>query len=443
MDQGAGPADDVHMFGQGGRDGGRWVAGVAGLLALVLLTAIGVAALRSDTASADTVLARGSDARVVLEDGTPVAVEVGGRIPTGATVTAGRTGAVLETRDREVHLGGGTEVTVRDGVRQVLRRGFVLVDAAGDAPGVELETAAATVTTADDSLVRVDGGLLVRVGVLRGDAAGVRPTARRTTTELDTYFQVQVAPGALPGTTTPFVLTPGDAYERDLASELVRADEDLTALASRLDTDGGAGRVVMTALRADVPTGPALAAGAPGSEGTLGYLIATAAPQSDPLAQRYARVRELRDLGGSWGVVAAIVEAEVGRVGAALGALLDPDTVPVLAGGPLDLDAVLDPEGSGTPGQPGGPAGPADRDAQPRPTSPPRDEGEPEPTRGPTPPPTPADPVVDLVEEVVQTVLDLVSPSPSPKPLVTVPQLPLVLPTAAPTLPVPLPALPG
>lgn len=438
MDRRAGPVDDVHMFGQDGRAGSGWVAGVAGLLAVVLLTAVGVAALRSDTASADTVLARGSDARVVLEDGSAVAVEVGDRIPAGATVTAGRTGAELETRDREVHLGGGTEVTVRDGARQVLRRGFVLVDAS-DAPGVELETAAATVTTADDSLVRVDGGPLVRVGVLRGDAAGVRPTARRTSTELDTYFQVQVAPGALPGATTPFVLTPGDAYERKLASELVSADEDLTALASRLDTDGGAGRVVMTALRSDVPTGPALAAGAPGSEGTLGYLIAAAAPGTDPLAERYTRVRELRDLGGSWGVVAAIVEAEVGRVGAALGALLDPDTVPVLAGGALDLDAVLDPSGSGTTDpERGDLAPPSDRDGRPRPTSPPGDDGEPEPTESPAPPPGPADPVVDVVEEVVETVLDLVSPSPAP--LVTVPQLPVVVPT--PTL-LPLPVLPG
>ncbi|MCW2681480.1 MAG: hypothetical protein JWM62_2881, partial [Frankiales bacterium] len=358
MDRQAPRVDDVHMLGQDGRAGSGWVAGVAGLLALVLLTAVGVAALRSDTASAETVLARGSDARVVLEDGTSAAVEVGGRVPNGATVTAGRTGAVLETRDREVHLGGGTAVTVLDGVRQVLRSGFVLVDASDDAPGVELTTAAATVTTADEALVRVDGGPLVRVGVLRGDAAAVRPTARRTTSQVPTYFQVQVAPDGLPAPATPFVLTPGDAYERALASELVTADEDLTALASRLDTDGGAGRVVMTALRADVPAGPALGAGAPGSEGTLGYLIAAAAPGTDPLAERYAEVRGHRDSGGSWGVVAAIVEAEVARVGAALGALLDPDTVPVMAGGPLDLGEVLA-SGSSTPGQqPAGPAAP-------------------------------------------------------------------------------------
>lgn len=439
------------MLGQDGRAGTGWVAGIAALLAVVLLTAVGVAALRSDTASADTVLARGSDARVVLGDGSPASVEVGERIPTGATVTAGSTGAVLETRDREVHLGGGTSVTVRDGVRQVLRSGFVLVDAS-DAPGVQLETVAATVTTADDSLVRVDGGPLVRVGVLRGDAAGVRPTARRTSTELPTYYQVQVVPGALPGVATPFALSPGDAYERDLASELVSADEDLTALASRLDMDGGAGRVVMTALRAAVPTGPVLAAGAPGSEGTLGYLIAAAAPGSAPVGERYAAVRGLRELGGSWGVVAAIVEAEVERVGAALGALLAPDTVPVLAGGELDLSAVLDPSsGESAPDVPGGPDAPNAPDAAPRPSS--GSGGGARPTSSPTPAPGPEEPVVDVVEEVVDTVLDLVSPSPQPPlvpvplPPVTSPQpvpagVPTPVPTLAPELPLQLPTLP-
>lgn len=416
------------MTGQDGRADRGWVAAVASLLALVLLAAVGVAALRTDPASADTVLARGSDARVVLADGTATTVEVGDRVPVGATVSAGRTGAVLSTRDREVHLGGATEVTVVDGVRQVLRRGFVLVDASGGAPGLQLETAAATVTTPDDGLVRVDGGPLVRVGVLRGAAAAVRAAQRRATSEVPTYFQVQVAPGALPGTTSPFVLTPGDAYERDLAADLVRADEDLTALASRLDADGRAGRVVMAALREGLPAGPVVPAGAPDSEGTLGYLIAAASP-GPSLADRYAEVRDLRDRGGSWGVVAAIVDAGVGRVGAALESLLDPGTVPVLAGGALDPGTLLLPGGDGsaqapqddTPGEPQRPAA----SSGPRPTPSPGPG-----SASPTPQPGPLTPVTDVVDTVVDTVLDLISPSPRPPaPLLVVPT---PLPAAAP-----------
>lgn len=425
------------------------MAGVSGLLALVLLAAVGVAALRSDTASADTVLQRGSDARVVLQDGSEAAVEVGDRVPTGATVTAGRTGAVLATRDREVHLGGSTAVTVVDGARQVLRSGFVLVDASGDAPGVELETAAATVTTSDDSLVRVDGAPLVRVGVLRGDAAAVRAAARRVTSRVPTYFQVQVATGGLPGTTSPFVLTPGDAYERDLAADLVRADEDLTALASRLDTDGSAGRVVMTALRTDVPAGPPLPVGAPGSEGTVGYLIAAASPGARPLSDRYVRVRELRDAGGSWGVVAAIVAADVDRVGAALSALLQPGTVPVLAGGPLDVGSLLVPGGGSAPQDGSGTQGDEPGDQPRRPGGGGGGGGGGGRGGGSTPRPMPTavtsspapgelDPVLDVVDEIVDRVLDVVSPSPSPAaPLPAPDKAPVPAPSAAaPALPV-------
>lgn len=280
------------------------------------------------------------------------------------------------------------------------------------------------------------------MGVLRGDAAAVRAAARRATSEVATYFQVQVAPGGLPGATSPFVLTPGDAYERVLAAELVSADEDLTALASRLDTDGTAGRVVMTALRDGVPAGPALPAGAPGSEGTLGYLIASAAPGGD-VARQYGEVRDLRARGGSWGVVAAIVEAEVGRVGAALGALLDPGTVPVLAGGPIDLTQVLQPSGGGAPQRPGAPAGPGQPGAQPQP-SPGGGGGGPAPSPVPSPTAGPADPVTgpvtDLVEEVVDTVLDLVSPSPFP--VVQVPvKVPVVQPSPVATLQVQVPTV--
>jgi hypothetical protein len=415
MDPAAAGVDDVHMPGQDGRAGTGWVTAVAALLACVLLSAVGVAALRSDTASADTVLQRGEDVRLVLEDGTSRTASEGDRVPPGATVTAGVTGAELATRDRVVHLGGDTSVTVLDGARQVLRSGFVLVDAPGRAPGVELQTASGTVTTAQGSLVRVDGGSLVRVGVLRGDAAAVRAAGRRATSDVDAYFQVQVPQGGLPGARSPFVLTPGDAYERVLAADLVRADEDLTALASRLDADGAVGRVVMTALRADVPGDPAPAAGAPGSESALGFLIARASDDDAPVAERYRTVRGYRSEGGSWGVVAAIVDAEVDRVSAALGALLDPGTVPVLASGPLDVGTLLDPS------EPQAPAG-----------------------SGPSPdrPAAPADPVEEVVEEVVDTVLDMVSPSPSVPPVLSVPvQAPVLAPTPVATLDVRLPPL--
>jgi hypothetical protein len=433
------------MLGQGGRAGDRWVAGVAGLLAVVLLAAVGVAALRTDTASAETVLARGADVVLDLVDGTSRQAVEGERVPRGATVRAGRTGAELQTRGREVHLGGYAAVTVLDGARQVLRAGFVMVEARR-APGLELRTDAGIVTSADGSLVRVDGGSLVRIGVLRGDAAAVRAVDRQATAEVPTYFQVQVPAGGLPGSPTPFVLTPGDEYERVLAADLVRADEDLNALASRLDSGGPVGAVVLTALRAEVPAGPVPASGAPSSEGALGFLLAQAAsvPDAD-LAARYERVRELRGAGGSWGVVAAIVDAEVGGVGAALNALLEPGTVPVIASQPFDPTAALagSAAGAGSVSDPGaGGTGPLPV-SSPDPTSPPPPPGGGGGGGSPSPRPSPSSsvqPVTDVVEDVVETVRELISPSPSPS-STSRPALPAPLSSPAP-LPAPLPPPP-
>ena len=422
--------DDQGMLGQDGRPDAGWVAAVSASLALVLLSGVAVAVLQGGTASADTVLARGAGAVLELPDGTERPAVEGETVPRGATLRAGVTGARLDTRDREVHLGGATAVTVVDGASQELREGFVLVDAA-DAPGLELRTGGALVTVEDDSLVRVDGGGLARVGVLRGEPAQVRPAGRSAATEVPTYFSVQVPTGGTPSSAVPFALTPGDAYERLLAAELVMADADLTALGSQLDAGGTAGRTVLAALNRAVPTeqAPVLPVAAtagtpaPAGERALGFLVAAAAGGDDPLPTRYADVRELRGRGGSWGVVAAIVAAPVDRVGSALSGLLDPQAVPVVAGQPLDVGALLDglvePGAAGAPGAPGpagDPAAPGQADAPDGPAAPTDPGGDPGTGTPPLveePPPVPL-PTTPVVEEVVDTVLDLLDPSPAP-----------------------------
>ncbi|MCW2613291.1 MAG: hypothetical protein JWN08_285, partial [Frankiales bacterium] len=345
------------MAGQAGQPtwASRAVVALAGLLAVVLLTAVGVAALRSSSvADADTVLEEGVGVRLELADGTAREGVVGERVPRGATVRAGTAGAVLQTRERRVFLGQATALTVLDGARQSLDAGYVMVEAS-DGPGLELTTTAAVVTAADGSLVRVVAGPLVRVGVLRGDAARVRAAGRQATTEVPRFYQAQVAPGGLPTEATPLLLT-GDAFEMRLARELYDADRDLNALARRLDTVGEAGPAVLAVLSSVVPTA-APVPGAPGSERALGFLLA-AASDPDQAGEAYTEVRGLRTAGGSWGVVAALVGTTPNEVSAVLGALLAPDAVPVLASGPVGpgsssaadlLPLLLDPTGPGAP----------------------------------------------------------------------------------------------
>ena len=431
------------MRGQGGQERSKAVVALAGLLAIVLLGAVGFASLSTSTANADTLLVSGADAVLVLADGTTSRAVVGEVVPRGATLQAGGTGAVLATLDRRVHLGQATTVTVVDGDSQILRDGFVFVDAT-EGPGVAMTTEAAAITTRDDSLVRVDAGPLLRVGVFAGPAASVRAEGRRAATDVPRYYQVQVAQAGLPGEPTPLLLT-GDRYERDLARDLYDADRDLNALADRLGTAGQAGPVVLS-VRTAALTGPetAAVAGMPVNDRALIFLIATALGGDDPLADRDARVAALRTAGGSWGVVAAIVETSPNDVSAVLGRLLLP-VVPVLASAPLVLSGLTEP--STTPasapssGSATGTAGPSSNGSNgsapvpggaSEPTAPsdslpetmPLPDPDPLPDPMPSPPPSPPPSGVTPVDLVVDTVIGILTPEPEPEP--TSPATPLV-----------------
>jgi hypothetical protein len=435
-------APDVSQHGRMREALGRvGVPAVAVALALVLLGAVVVAALQSTTASAATVLQRGGGAVAELSDGSVVALTVGDEVPRGATVRAGRDGAVLRTRGRDTWLGGNAQVTVVDGARQRLRFGLVMVDARRG-PALALTTAAAEVTTPGGAVSRVEDGGLVRVGAYSGDAVDVRAADRQTTVSVAPLYQVQVAEGRLPGRTTPLVLTPGDPYERALAMSLVAADEALDDIASRIDADARPGTVVLEAVAADVPAAAAPAPGAPRSEQALAYLLARAA-EGDALDDRYATVRGLRDDGGSWGVVAAIVSAEVSEVAGLLDVLLAPASEPVLAGdepgaGAPSLADLLagDVPADGSAGSDGSGDGDTAPPSGPPPSGPPPSDEPP-----PPPPPGPVDTVTETVEAVVDTVLGLLpEPPTSDDPTTTTdPALP-VDPTPSPS-PSPSPGL--
>ena len=425
------PGQDGHFGGAGGgRRGTAAVTAVSVLVAGTLLSAVGVAALRDDTASAPTVLQEAAGASLVLADGTRRAAVAGERVPSGATVELPGPGvAVLVTRDRETYLAQASSVEVVDGARQRLRTGTAYVDA-GDAPGVELTTAAGVVTVREDAVVRVDGGSVPRVGVLAADdevGAEVRASGRRTATAVGAYRQVQVPRGGLPGRVDPLRLAEDDAYEARLATALVDADRFLNATGDTLQGASAQAAVVRTALSTDVPGVPA------DREGALGYLVAAAA--GDPAAE-LPEVRELREAGGSWGVVAALMDVSVDDVGARLDALLAPTAEALAAGADADagLAGVVDVLGlGGTAGDVPVEGGPA---PAPQPTAGPTGPSDPgDPTSPPSPTPGPGG-LVGTVEDVVDTVLDLVDPSPS-----AVPALPLPVRSPAPvasTSPAPL-----
>lgn len=384
------------MTGRAGHFG-RWLqgrtseipSGVAVLAAGSMLAALGLSACGPDVASAKTVVRSPRAATVVLSDGASRPATDGMTVPKGATVrTAPGGSASLVAARRTVLLGSETAVTVVDGSREQLRQGLVMVDARRS-PGLSLAAGAATVETQRGGLSRIERGVLLRAASFLGTLK-VQATSRRGSTSVERLYQVQVPDGGVPGRKTPLALT-RDRWERRYALDLVTADTDLTALAEGLDRNPSSSSAVLSTLPASYAGS---AAGVTVSETALAYVVATAAKVSPD------RVRGWRADGGSWGVVAALADADVTAVSAALDSILNRggDQTAVVAAGP-------DP-GTIGPGEIGGPVVAPSPSSGGRPSS--------RPSKRPSPSASP-----DPVSDVVTTVTDLL-PTPVPTP-VTVP----------------------
>jgi len=394
----------------------RAFTSVAVLAAGSLLASVGLSACGTDTAKAATVVRDARAATLQLADGSTRSVTDGTKVPRGAVVSTAPGGsASLVTAGRVVLLGSDTAVAVLDGRREQLRKGLVMVDGrrSGD---LQLDAGAATVTTVRGALTRVERDALLRVASFRRTAS-VRAAGRRARVTVDALHQVQVPYGGLPGRVTALGLT-RDTWERRYALDLVTRDIDLGNLAAGLDTNADSTAAVGAVLPASYRTAAPLQSGEPASEQTLGFLVAKAVHGD---AQRtYDRVRQLREEGGSWGVVATLVGADVAAVSAALDTILAPQQ-PVLAAEPgsgqVDVGSLIGgglPTGSGGPGA-GGSSSPA-----------PKPGSSPVPSRTPSPRPSsspdPVDQVVTAVQSLLPTPPVAIAPSPSatPSPLLQV-----------------------
>lgn len=373
-----------------------WKTVLAGAVSVLVAAVVALVARTGDPATADTYLAEARNAAVVYADGTSAMATQGLRVPPGATVRTGAVGAaVLSTAGRDVYLGALSTLTVGDGVHQDLGKGQAMVDSR-NGPRLALRTPAGVVSVPDGGLTRVEEGVVLRLAVFEGSAL-LTAAGRQATTAVPALFQSKAAYGGLGQVPTPLALT-DDAWERRLAAHLVSADLDLRALARGLA--GTDGELVLQnasiSLRAVPPTS------VDRGEQALAVAVAQASAVPDQVAT-LRKVQSYRDAGGSWGVVAALVDARVSAVSSLLDAVLaaPADGVPpVQAGGTPDVGSLLG--GGSTGGPTGGPSRGPSRSPSPAP-SPTRSPG-----GGTTP--TPASPV----DQLVDTVVNLLSPTPSP-----------------------------
>src|SRR3954465_4567497 len=108
--------------------GRRTYSSVAVLAAGSLLAAVGLSACGVDTAKAATVVRDARAATLQLADGSTKPASDGATVPKGAVVSTAPGGSVsLVTAGRVVLLGSDTAVAVRDGRREELRKGLVMI----------------------------------------------------------------------------------------------------------------------------------------------------------------------------------------------------------------------------------------------------------------------------------------------------------------------------
>jgi len=388
---------------------GNWRVVLTGCVAVLTAGVATVVVHAPDPATADTVLVEVVNTAVVLPDGRTVPAAEGDVVPPGAVVRTGTCDAgnpcgqaQLRTAGRDVYLGADSALAVTDGVRQSLEEGLAMVDSRRGAE-LDLTTRAGVLTVDEGGLVRVElGSLLMRVGSFDGGAR-LAAVGRLATTDVPPLHQIRAPYVGLPGPATVLALT-GDAWEQRLAGDLVEADRDLVRLASGLAGDQG--REVLTVAPAALRTATPQLAGGLG-EAALSVAVAQAGRAGGSAAERLADVRAARGEGGSWGVVAALVEARVSAVSTVIDAWLqDPaDTdVPADAAGQPSFGGLL----GGTPRPTPGPtSGDPDPTTGPRPTR--------SPTAGPpTTPPTSPGPADDLV-----TTINRLLSTPTPTPVAT------------------------
>ncbi len=388
----------------------RLVAGVATLAAVVLVTGVVVSARGVDAADQATTVSAG--ALVVTASGRHVAKD-GETVPRGAEVRTAD-GATLVTGGREVALAPGTAVTVLDGVRQRVTEGSVLVTTPVDGPRLTLSSPAATLRVPGRrAAVRLDLGSQLRATSYEGTAVLSVP-GRKVTRTVGRLHALQVAQGSAPGAAAPLHLRDGDPWERSVLPAVVANDLDLQGLVRDFARPGSPVAATLPAAERPVDSRDADVVTA---ERTLAYALASGRTDAT-----YREALALRQAGGSWGVVAALVEAESSNVARYVNALSGPDTSTVLADPALDAAAVL--PGLDAPGVPPGPSA-APPAARPTPTTGPGPR--PRPTPAPSAPPAVV-PVPEPVATLLAPVLDLlpVEVPLLPRPSTPRPQVPVV-----------------
>ncbi|MGH3745291.1 MAG: hypothetical protein ACRDTP_10570 [Mycobacteriales bacterium] len=283
------------------------------LLALCLAgSAASLTACGHGPSDATTVLRGATGVTVVSAAGVPHPGAEGEHLTVGETVRTTRTDTALVTGRRVTTLGPSTALDIADRSHYLLDAGTIVVDHR-HGPDARVDAGPVTVEHIGATSVRIERGFAVRVAAFDGGAATVSASERSTL--VPALHEIDVPGASLPSSPTPLALR-DDALDTVAAPALVAGDQSLDHRAAALDLAGGS--MVPAAL---IRSLPAALTSTTMSERVLPVAIARA-DRKAPLAGAYARATELRAEGGSWGVIAALMGANIGAVQQQLDELL-------------------------------------------------------------------------------------------------------------------------
>lgn len=238
----------------------------------------------------------------VLEIAEAVDLEVGDLVVTGE----GQQARLRLEGARNVWIAPSTKVLVADGRTVEARGGSILVDAEETTVALLGDTSA----TATNGVFRIDRRVATaRAASYRGEVTLSSPGEARV--EVAALYQVSIAAGDI-ARPKPYKVELDDPWDGQWLESVVALEDDIARLASGFSNQRGKSRLRLEYFRELAGRGVGFMRDhmrRPPAEIFIGYAIADRTPRVG-LGPAFKRAFALREEGGSWGVVAAIMGVE-------------------------------------------------------------------------------------------------------------------------------------
>ena len=246
----------------------------------------------------------------VLRDGASIEVEEDTPLKPGDLITTDKAGSarLRLAGSRSGSVMNGAKVAVVDSSSLEGRSGSMLMEVE-DRTTVSFDGVTAE---ADEGAFRIDQGFgSSRVGAYSGKVSLSRPG--QSTVTINGLFEALLAAGELPSSTKPYRAEPSDPWDRERLATAIRLDQELAelggGLAAQLDRGssrpslgyfGGLAGQPVPFMRSYLKRSTA--------ELLIGFTVGENA-RDMKLSTGVSKAFDLRDEGGQWGIVAAILES--------------------------------------------------------------------------------------------------------------------------------------